>query len=175
MLHFTGLQNVRIASKESRKYILTSTEVLVHFDPKVLLDPACDASTIGIGTVLYHRYEDCMERSTAYASKTLTKSENYIQIEREALSLVYGVKKFHQYIFSYRFTLLTDHKPCIADNIWSESRNISVMAASRLQRWAIILSTYMIYSISQKRTWECRHPFLIPRVTNDDCFEKEQS
>ena len=49
---------------------------------------------------IYHRYEDGTERPIAYVSKTLTKAEqNYSQIKREALSLVYGVKKFHQYIF----------------------------------------------------------------------------
>ena len=72
------------------KEVLTSTEVLAHFDPKVPLGLACDASTIGIGAVLYHRYEYGTERPIAYASKTLTKTEqNYSQIEREALSLVY--------------------------------------------------------------------------------------
>ena len=111
------------------KEVLTSTEVLAHFDPKVLLGLACDASTIGIGAVLYHRYEDDTERPIAYASKTLTKTEqNYSQIKREALSLVYGVKKFHQYIFGYRFT---HHKPLLT--IFGPKSGIPVMAASRLQ------------------------------------------
>ena len=35
------------------KEALTSTEVLAHFDPKLPLGLACDASTVGIGAVLY--------------------------------------------------------------------------------------------------------------------------
>ena len=136
------------------KEALTLTEVLAHFDPKVPLGLACDASTISIGAVLYHRYENGMERPIAYASKTLTKAEqNYSQIKREVLSLVYGVKKFHQYIFSYKFTLLMDHKPLL--KIFGTKSGIPVMTANRLQRWAIILSVYtytcMIYSISQPK------------------------
>ena len=39
------------------KEALTSVEILIHFDPQVSLGLACDASTVGIGAVLYHRYD----------------------------------------------------------------------------------------------------------------------
>jgi len=43
--------------------------------------------------------DDGSEHPIAYASRTLSNAErNYSNLEREALSLVFGVKKFHQYI-----------------------------------------------------------------------------
>ena len=107
---------------------------------------------MGIGAVLYHRYDNGTERPITYTSKALSKAEqNYSQIEREALSLVYGVKKFHQFLIGYKFTLLTDHKPLLT--IFGPKNGIPEMAAIRLQRWAIILSAYT-YEIQYKATKE---------------------
>ena len=46
-----------------------------------------------------------------HASRTLTPSEqNYTQLEKEALSLVFGIKKFHPYIYGREFPI-TSHSP----------------------------------------------------------------
>lgn len=50
------------------------------------------------------------------------------------------MKKFHEYLFGNKFFLYTDHKPLVA--IFGEKRGIPQLAASRLQRWSIILSAY---------------------------------
>ena len=120
---------------------LASSEVLVHYDPSLPLRLNCDASAYGVGAVLSHKYPDGSDRPIAYASRTLSKSEqNYAQIEKEGLALIYGVKKFHKYVYGRKFTLITDHKPLTT--ILGSKKNLPTLAAARLQRWAIFLMGY---------------------------------
>ena len=65
---------------------------------------------------------------------------NYSQIEKEALAIIYAIKKFHKYFFGKRFILFTDHKPLLG--LFSEKRGIPNMAAAQMQRWATLLSAY---------------------------------
>jgi hypothetical protein len=68
-------------------------------------------------TILCHI--DGQDRPIAYASGTLSQTEkNYAQIERETLSIVFGVIKFHQFLYGRNFTLITDHKPLLA--FWAQ-------------------------------------------------------
>ena len=95
--------------------MLTSSQVLVHFNPDLELILTCDASFYGTGVVLTHKMSDGVERPIAFPSRSLTDSEQrYAQIEREALACVFEVKKFHSYLCGHHFTLLTDHKPLLA-------------------------------------------------------------
>ena len=88
------------------KEMITSEQVLTHYDPSLPLRLACDASPVGIGAVLSHVMNDGTERPIAFASRTLTKTEQgYAQIDKEALGIIWGVKKFHVYLFSRSFTL----------------------------------------------------------------------
>ena len=120
---------------------LVSADLLVHYDATLPLKLAGDASAYGVGAVISHIMPDGAERPIAFASKTLSNSErNYSQVEKEGLALVFGVKKFHTYLYGRRFTLVTDHKPLTT--IFGPKKQIPPMAAARLQRWAILLSAY---------------------------------
>ena len=95
---------------------------------------------------------DGCERPIVFASRTISVSERkYAQLEKEALSLVYGVKKFHRYLYGRKFTLLTDHQPLTT--IFNPKKGIPSLAAARLQRWALLLSAYN-YDIIYKSTKE---------------------
>ena len=127
---------------------LVSAPVLTHYNPDLPINLATDASAYGVGAVISHVCSDGMERPIAFASRSLTDSErNYAQIEKEALSLVFGVKRFHQFLYGRKFSLITDHKPLTA--IFGPKKGIPALAAARLQRWAVLLSAYD-YHISYK-------------------------
>ena len=87
---------------------LQDSPLLVHYDLKKSLRLACDASPYGVGAFISHVMKNGEEKP--FASRTLTARErNYSQIGKEALSIVFGVKRFHSYLYGRRFTLLTDH------------------------------------------------------------------
>ena len=135
---------------EAAKKLLASAPVLAHYDPSLPMKMAGDASAYGIGAVISHVFPDGQERPIAFASRTLTATErNYSQIEKEALSLVYGIRKFHQYLYGRRFVLVTDHKPLTT--VLGPKNGIPPLAAARLQRWALLLSAYS-YDIEFKPT-----------------------
>ena len=97
---------------QNAKKALTSSPVLMHYDPALPVSLATDASAYGVGAVISHTLPDGAERPIAFASRTLIFSEShYAQIEKEALSIVFEVKRFHTYLYGRQFTLLTDHKP----------------------------------------------------------------
>ena len=72
---------------------------------------ACDASDCGIGSVLLQKGERRL-LPIAYASKTLSSTERrYSVTEREALAVVWSLKKFRDYCLGYPVTIYTDHMP----------------------------------------------------------------
>ena len=61
--------------------------------------------------MIAHAMPDGSEKQVTFGSRTLSKAEeNYPQIEKEALAIVYGVKKFHQYLYRRKFILRSESK-----------------------------------------------------------------
>lgn len=120
---------------------LASSKLLAHYDPDLPMFLACDASSYALGGVISHTYPNGDSRPIAYASRTLTEAEKaYSQLDKEGAAIIFSLKKFHDYLFGRFFTLLCDNKVLV--NIFGSKKGIPIYAASRLQRWSVILGTY---------------------------------
>lgn len=129
---------------------MQSDRVLVHYDPSLPVVLATDASPYGVGAVLSHQYPDGTERPLQYASQTLTRTQQrYSQIDKEAYSIIFGIRKFHQYLYGRKFTLITDNKPI--SQIFSESKGLPTMSAMRMQHYAAFLQAFD-YKIRHRRS-----------------------
>ena len=152
---------------DQSKQLLLSSRVVVHFDPDKKICLACDASPYKIGTVLSHIMEDSSEKPVRFVSRSLTRIErNYSQIEKEILSCVYGVNKFHSYLLRHRFELQTDHQ-----YIFSELKGVQPQASACLQRWALLLASYE-YTITSRTTSEHANADAVSRFPLPDLPEE---
>ena len=129
------------ASFQQSKQLMQSAEVLVHYDPEKDIVLSCDASPYGVGAVLSHRMPNGAERPIGFVSRTLTSAEkNYSQLDKEGLAVIFGVSRFHKYLFGRPFTIVTDHKPLLS--LFDEAKGIPQIVSPRIQRWAVTLMAY---------------------------------
>ena len=62
--------------------------------------------------------------------------------------MIFGTKRFHNYLYGHSFTLYTDHKPL--KSLLNESKAVPTLASARIQRWALTLAAYQ-YNIVYKK------------------------
>lgn len=135
---------------ETLKKEVVSERVLCHYDPTLQLVLQTDASPVGIGAVLSHIMPDGSEKPVMFASRSLTETERkYSQIDKEALSIVWGVKRFYQYLFGRHFHLVTDHKPLVS--IFSPNSKLPCLSATRMVHYALFLQAFN-YTIKYRNT-----------------------
>ena len=109
------LENVeRDRAFKATKEMLEVAPVLTHYDPSKLMVLSCDASPYDVGAVLSHICDSGQEMPVAFASHKLNACEQrYSQLNKEGLSVVFGVCKFHKYFEGRKFRIQTDHKPLL--------------------------------------------------------------
>ncbi len=125
---------------ESCKKLLLGDNILYPYDPDLPIVVSCDASSYGVGAVLSHTV-DGVERPVMFVSSTLSPAEkNYSQLDREALAVIFALKKFEKYIYGHPITIFTDHKPL--ESLFNFKKGMPSVATARLQRWMLIVSMY---------------------------------
>lgn len=119
---------------------LINSPILSFYDPSKPLTIVCDAGPYGVGAIL-NVVENGIERPIYMASASLSEAEkNYAQLHREALAIVFALKKFHKFVFGHFVTIFTDCQPLPA--IFSGKKDISTVINSRFLRWMLLLQNY---------------------------------
>lgn len=112
---------------------ICNATTLAYYDPKKELLLENDASDYGLGSALMQE-----GKPIAFASRSLSSSEiNYAQIEKEMLAIVYGLEKFHHYVYGRDVIIYTDHKPLVSINQKALSK-----APKRLQSLMLRIQDY---------------------------------
>lgn len=91
---------------------LTTPPVLAYADYKKPFELHVDASSEGLGAVLYQEHEG-RKRPVAYGSKGLTRGQkSYPAHKLEFLALKWAItEKFHDYLYGRKFNVITDNNP----------------------------------------------------------------
>ena len=114
------------------KAALHSSKLLVHYSLERDIVIACDASPYGLGCVISHILEDGTEHPIPYASHTLSPVEKiYSQLDKEAAAVMFGVRKFHTYLYGRRFKIYTDLKLLLG--LLQSNKPIPTSASPRIQ------------------------------------------
>jgi transposase InsO family protein len=91
------------------KECLTSSPVLAapHSEGQFVLDT--DASDFALGAILQQN-QDGVVRVIAYGSRSLNNAErSYCTTRKELLAIVFGLKKYRQFLLARKFIIRTDH------------------------------------------------------------------
>ena len=112
---------------------ISSARNLPFYEATKPLTLQVDASLRRLGAALLQD-----QGPIAYASKSLTETESrYSNIEREMLGIVFGLERFHHYVYGRQVLVETDHKPLeaiVQKNLANAPPRLSRMLL-RLQRY----------------------------------------
>ena len=107
--------------------------MLRYFDPSVPVSIEVDASLSGLGAALIQKGSP-----VAFASKSLLPAETrYANIERELLAVVFGLERFHCFVYGRPVQVFSDHRPLEAIQMKQLSK-----VPPRLQRMMLRMQQY---------------------------------
>ena len=121
---------------------ISNMKALPYFNVNAETTLQMDASKKGLGACLIQK-----GKVVCYASRTLTTTEqNYQNLEQEALGTIWGMEKFHYFLYGKEFTLETDQKPLV-----SIYKKHMVDISPRVQRLIVRSFPYMPFKVVYKK------------------------
>ena len=141
------------------KMEISNMKALPYFDTSAETILQTDASKKGLGACLIQN-----GKVVCYASRALTKTEqNYQNLEQEALGTIWGMEKFHYFLYGKEFTLETDQKPLVS--IYKEHM---VDISPRVQRLIVRSFPYQPFTVIYKKGKDIPVADALSRVTPMD-------
>ena len=124
------------------KMEISNMKALPYFDANTETTLQTDASKKGLRACLIQK-----GKVVSYASRALTKTEqNYQNLEQEALGNIWGMEKFHYFLYGKEFTLGTDQKPLV-----SIYKKHMVDISPRVQRLIVKSFPYLPFKVVYKK------------------------
>ena len=134
---------------------ISKNVTLPYFNPNCSTTLQTDASKKGLGAVLLQNSKPVM-----FTSRELEVERNYQNLERECLATIWGVEKFHCFLYGKEFTLETDQKPLV-----SIYRKHMVEISPRIQRLIGRSFPYQPFDVQYKKGMEIPLADALSRVT----------
>ena len=154
-VEFELTDSVRLAFSRTKEEISRKI-TLPYFNPNSSTTLQTDASKKGLGAVLLQNSKPVM-----FVSRALTGSErNYQNLERECLVTIWGMKKFHYFLYGKRFMLETDQKSLV-----SIYKKHMVEISPRIQRLIVRSFPYQPFDVQYKKGAEIPLADALSRVS----------
>ena len=133
-VHFENFNRLKVE--------ISNMKVLLYFDVNAETTLQMDASKKGLDACLIQK-----GKVICYVSRALTKTEqNYQNVEREVLGTIWGMEKFHYFLYEKEFTLETDQKPLV-----SIYKKHMIDISPRVQRLIVRSFPYLPFKVVYKR------------------------
>ena len=133
-VHFENFNQLKVE--------ISTMKALPYFDVNAKTTLQMDASKKGLRACLIQK-----DKVICYASRALTRIEqNYPNLEQEALGTIWGMEKFHLFLYGKEFTLETDQKPLV--NIYKKHM---IDISPRVQRLIVRSFPYLPFKVVYKK------------------------
>ena len=121
---------------------VSNMRALPYFDVNAETTLQMDASKKGLGACLIQK-----GKVICYASRALTKTEqNYQNLARVALGTIWGMERFHYFLYGKEFTLETDQKLLV-----SIYKKHMIDISPRVQRLIVRSFPYLPFKVVYKK------------------------